>query len=149
MADHRRPTLRAESDMDDSRRVSARFVDDTPRSTDDVMVSPVVETSRYVFLSTLYSKFVTPDIKPKYYAYDKSQSRFYQLEGSSDWEYPMVSGYVNPTCYTLTQSPNVAAQLLQPVVLLENMAKLSPELKMITSKLTENDNPVLMIVTFN
>lgn len=134
--------------MDDRRNISARFVDDTPRSTEDVMICPVVETSKYVFFSTLDFEHRTPDVKPKYYAYDKTDSKFYQLEGSSDWDYPMTNGFINPTHYTLTQSPNMAAQLLQPAILLENEDRLSPELKMITSKLTENDNPVLMIVTF-
>lgn len=134
--------------MDKNRDIHARFVDETPYGDDNQMIYPTIETEKYVFFHKLYSPIWTPDAKPKFYAYDKEQKQFFRIAESPEWRYAMVNGFINPTCRTLTQSPNIAAQLISPVRLMDDMDKLPAELKAVAGKVDENDNPVLVLVTF-
>ncbi|MDR0955417.1 MAG: 6-bladed beta-propeller [Rikenellaceae bacterium] len=126
---------------------------------DNAQFLPLFETERYIMGNILTMPWITPDVKGKNYVYDKQKGRWFTLAGEDSFsirELGMaklgigaINGQLNIERCARTLNPGYATILLQPGNLLENRDKWeSKELEAVLKGVTENDNPILMLITF-
>jgi hypothetical protein len=118
---------------------------------DNAQFLPLFETGQYIIGSILCSPWITPNVKEKYYIYDKRERQWFTLkgEGMSFNGFAAITGQINIPRSARTQNPGYAALFLQPVSLLENRDKWrSAELDRVLEGVAEDDNPILMLIKF-
>ncbi len=134
--------------------ISPRIVDVTPYQEKRTQIYPVLETDRYIFLSKEFeSKKEQPSISEwKPFVYDKLKRKLFRLNVDigkyKSTSLALINNQIALWQFYITQNPNYAAVILSPQFLHENYKHLPAELKEITSKLKEDDNPVLMLIKF-
>lgn len=130
--------------------VTPRFIDITDYHTPECMTIPSFETEKYLFFDTHFAPKLSPNIKKKYFLYDKTCKKIFQIKARAYEALENQLGLLNNECAltsTLsTQNYNYAATFIQPLLLLENRNNLPPELHAMVDTLNENDNPVLMLI---
>ncbi|MFA5850174.1 MAG: 6-bladed beta-propeller [Bacteroidales bacterium] len=150
-------TLRSDTTyfMDDSLRITPRFVDVTEyNNKGEICIFPVLETDKYVFLTTTIPIGGNYDhTSIKYLAYDKDQHKIFKIKNNSNKE---DSG--NPDAafrdnikilqYNKTLNSNYIVRSFGYKFLIENYKSLPDKLKQITDQMSEEDNPVLMLIKF-
>lgn len=118
---------------------------------DNAQLMPLFETSEYIIGSVLCSPWITPDVKEKYYIYDKAQKRWSTLagEGSSFDGFAAINGLVNIPRSAKTLNAGYAALFFNPITLIENRDKWqSEELSKVLEGVAEDDNPIMMLIRF-
>ena len=143
--------------------VIPKFIDITDYgSVHKARLFPAIETDRYIFFSTergikqgLPEVRVINTIPRKFFAYDKKLEKLFRLNNglsetveSGDEAVSILNNQVVLTESTLTRNHNYASKFLWPEFLHEHYNQLPEELKEITKKLKEDDNPVLMLIKF-
>ncbi len=118
----------------------------------EISLHPSVETDDYQLFHILYSVFISPDMTPESYLYDKKENRFYKIPIPKIDEIALVKGdCIIPNRY-LTQDKNIAARMLSPLKILKmkEQKELPPDhpLIAIADSISEEDNPVVMIMRF-
>lgn len=118
---------------------------------DNAQFLPLYETDKYIMGSVLCSPWITPDVKEKYYLYDKKEKQWFTLkgEGGAYDGFAPINGLVNIPRSARTLNPGYATIVLQPVSLLENRDKWQSEkLEKALEGVTEESNPIMMLVKF-
>ena len=130
--------------------VHPRFIDITDYRTPECMTIPSFETEKYIFFDTNFSPRLTPNLKKKYFLYDKKSRQIFQIKVRIHEPRENILALVNNQCALTsgisTQNYNYAAVFIQPLFLLENLDNLPDDLRAIAETLNENDNPVLMLI---
>lgn len=130
--------------------VYPRFIDRTDYRTPECMTIPSFETEKYLFFDTNFSPRLSPNLKKKYFLYDKKSRQIFQIKVRIHEPRENILALVNDQCALTsgisTQNYNYAAIFLQPLFLLENPDNLPDDLRAIARTLNENDNPVLMLI---
>lgn len=139
--------------MDRYLKLTPRIVNLTPHSERRMsLVLPTIETGRYLFLSNeYYGDNNIPRKRSDFYVYDKKQKQIYRLkkDASLPSEFLLLANnYIAMNQFSLTQNHNYSAVFASPVHLHENYERLPPQLKAITDRLDDMDNPVLLLIKF-
>ncbi|PKO95377.1 MAG: hypothetical protein CVU12_10295 [Bacteroidetes bacterium HGW-Bacteroidetes-7] len=133
--------------------VTPKFVDVTEYGHEEITIFPTMETTKYVFFSTemKYGK----SGKLRHFAYDKSSNSIFRINNNAsedinkcNFRLALISNEIVLNQFTLTQNHNYAAILLTPVFLKKHYELLNNDLKTISDRLREDDNPVLMLMKF-
>lgn len=136
--------------VDRHTRISAKFIDITQYSHDEIGVIPVAETKKYIFLTTHKLMNSVGDIK--YFAYDKQSNKIYRLNNSIDKEDNFRLALLNDNVafnqWTFTLNSNYAAYMFSATFLRENLKSLPKNLAVLAEELQEMDNPILMLISF-
>jgi hypothetical protein len=144
-------------------KLSPRMVDKTvyPRSSETdysagIVVVPSFETDKYLFFSSIFWPPYYPNMNRQAFVFDKRKEKIFRLPDTEEWKYLPAQNYGVPhgteeywlTAWNTTLNKDYGAVLLQAIHLIDNMDKLSPELKKVAETLDEGDNPVLAVMKF-
>ena len=133
--------------------VTPKFVDVTEYGHEEITIFPTMETKKYVFFSTemKYGK----SGKLRHFAYDKSSNSIFRINNNTsedinkcNFRLALISNEIVLNQFTLTQNHNYAAIILTPIFLKNHYELLNKDLKPISDRLREDDNPVLMLMKF-
>jgi len=133
--------------MDEFLKITPRLVDVTKyQKKGEMCIFPVLETDKYIFLTSAIALDKESDFSNiKFLVYDKAKNNIYKIRGDSSSYYAEDMKFFG---YHLTLNPNYLAKRLYYHNLKDNYDKLSDTLKRITDQMSENDNPVLMLIKF-
>ncbi len=133
--------------------VRPKFVDVTNYGHEDITIFPTMETNKYIFFYTQmeYGKRG----KLRFFVYDKASNRFFRINNNIsedinkfNYRLALINNEIALNQFTLTQNHDYAAILLTPMFLKDHYELLNNDLKTITDRLEEYDNPVLMLMKF-
>jgi len=150
-------TLRSDTTffLNDSLKITPRFVDITKyENKGERSIFPVLETNRYIFLTTAMALSVDSDFNSiKFLVYDKTKRKIFKIKSElpkkeSDDPVAHYAEHINIVAFDQTLNPNYIARYLYYGTLKNNYDRLSDTLKRIAGQMNENDNPVLMLIKF-
>jgi len=144
-------TLRSDTTyfMDNYLKITPRFVDITDYNhKGELSIFPVLETDKYVFLTTTIAIGGNYDHNSiKYLAYDKDQHMIFNIKNNSNSDAAFRDN-IKILHYNKTLNSNYIVKSFGYKFLIENYKNLPYELKQITDQMKEDDNPVLMLIKF-
>lgn len=144
-------TLRSDTTyfMDNYLKITPRFVDITDyNDKGELSIFPVLETDKYVFLTTTIAIGGNYDHNSiKYLAYDKDQHMIFNIKNNSNSD-AAFGDNIKILHYNKTLNSNYIVKSFGYKFLIENYKNLPYELKQITDQMKEDDNPVLMLIKF-
>lgn len=129
--------------------VYPRIIDTSDYGTNFAQTHPTIETSRYLLFYILRCHSYKPVVKQNFYLYDKKEKQIYKMKDYTDNDFFAIMED-NPfiTNWEVTQNYGTAIRLRQANALLESEGHCHGELKEIASKLTGDENPLLIIMNF-
>ncbi len=135
--------------MDNSLKITPRFVDVTDyNDKGELGIFPVLETDKYVFLTTTIVIGGNYDhTSIKYLAYDKDQHKIFKIKNNSNPD-AAFNDNIKILQYNKTLNSNYIVRSFGYKFLIENYKNLPDKLKQITDQMKEEDNPVLMLIKF-
>ncbi len=133
--------------------VKPKFVDVTNYGHEDITIFPTMETNKYIFFYTQMQ--FGKSGKLRFFVYDKANNRIFRINNNIsedintfNYRLALISNEIALNQFTLTQNHDYAAILLTPMFLKDHYELLNNDLKAITDRLEEYDNPVLMLMKF-
>ncbi|MEG2191602.1 MAG: 6-bladed beta-propeller [Bacteroidales bacterium] len=130
--------------------VRPRFIDITNYHTPECMAIPSFETEKFLFFDVHLAPKLSPNIKKKYFLYDKASKKIFQIKARAYEPLENTLGLLNNECALTstisTKNYNYAATCIQPLFLLDNRDNLPQDLHAMVDMLNENDNPILMLI---
>ncbi|MDD4528086.1 MAG: 6-bladed beta-propeller [Candidatus Margulisbacteria bacterium] len=135
--------------VDSSLRIYPRFVN--KRYSDDINISifPVLEAEDYILFST--ESEMNVECKRDMFMLRKRDNKIFRLSNNNSYALNYKAKLLNNELalnqFTLTQNHNIAAVLLPYELLQKNYSILTNDLKNIVDKMTDNSNPILVLIT--
>ncbi|MDD3038454.1 6-bladed beta-propeller [Bacteroides sp.] len=131
--------------------ISPRIIDISDYGTTFAQAHPTIETKRYLMFNILRSYRYKPEIKQRFYIYDKKEKQIYKMTDFSDKIYwALLDNYPQIQNWDTTQSPYIAVRPRQVRDLfMAGDEHGDDKLKEIIKHLNEKDNPVLQVMTFH
>ncbi|MFA5849545.1 MAG: 6-bladed beta-propeller [Bacteroidales bacterium] len=133
--------------------VTPKFVDVTDYVHEEITIFPTMETKKYVFFSTEMECGTSG--KLRHFVYDRESNSIFRIKtnlpediNKCNYKLSLISNEIVLNQFTLTQNHDYAAILLTPIFLKDHYESLNKELKTISDSLSEDDNPVLMLMKF-
>lgn len=116
-------------------------------------ILPTMETGRYLTFYILrgHNGRYKTDVPENFYIYDKKERQIYKMKDYPDNSYwRLMDDYPHIDNWGKAQNPNVSVRSRQIYAINEGNGKHgSPELLRIASTRTEDDNPILEVMTFH
>lgn len=112
-------------------------------------IYPVLETDRYVFLTTYLSiRDESAKERLKYFAFDKKDGKIYKIceTGRAGGKFIFLDNKIAIMHNRKSLNHNYLKLTLKYDFLKENYSQLPKRLQQLTDQMTENDNPVLVLV---
>lgn len=131
--------------------ITPRIIDISDYGTTFAQAHPTIETKRYLMFNILCCHHYNPEIKQRFYIYDKKEKQIYKMTDFSDKNYwALLDNYPQIQNWDTTQSPYIAVRPRQVQGLFMAGDKHGDDkLKEIIKHLNEKDNPVLQVMTFH
>lgn len=132
--------------------ITPRFVDVTDYGTPECLALPTFETDDYLFFSIQFSASLSPDIRKKFFVYDKREKAIFRLKTDVDEKTRNVWGVITDQCTFVaansTNDSRYGAIAVSPTYLLDNADRLPADKRHIIDGVDENDNPILILIKF-
>lgn len=137
--------------MRDDLSVRPRIIDTSNYPTTNAQVHPTIETSRYLMFYILCGQNFKSKTAQHFYIYDKKECKIYQIKDYKDNNYwVLMDDYPHVTNWVKTQNPDIAIRSRQIYAILEGNGKHGDKtINELANSLTEDDNPILQVMTFH
>jgi len=145
--------------INDSLRIMPKFIDVTNYpNPGERGVFPSLETDKYIFFNTYVAGIGQPSLNidnknKKFLVFDKTAKKIFSLEDRIEIKRPDNVDYYLFECldwrnlkYGRTLNPNYVAVFVNYIQLIDYYDKLSDSLKRIADQMSDNDNPVLILM---
>ena len=132
-------------------KVRPRIIDKTHYPTTFAQAHPTLETSRYLIFYILRCHNYKPHVEQHFYIYDKKECQIYKMKDYKDNTYwVLLDDYPHVTNWEKTQNINIAIRTRQIWAVLESEGKHGDKnINDLAKSLSEDDNPILQIMTFH